>query len=388
MGRLLTQRDSADIVIVENRHQPDAIPLYARLDPAPLARIGVAAGDPEQEFGRISRALLLSEDRILIADGQAHQLSLFSFDGDRLWSFGREGEGPGEFHSLGQVELGPGDTVAVWDRRNRRLTLADSRSDGFRDFFLTTEEHGDPASVEALPNGGYLGGFHREADGVEKGGGLLLRTDSVLLALLEESGRVEAVFGPFLGGESLTRTQSGGEMMLFLQMSLPFSRSLSWDVHGDELFVGENGTFEIEVFGLDGRLRRLLRVPALSRPLTEEDIQGLKEERYAGTDGSPEARERVAERIDDAPKPELRPAFSTLTVDEGGRLWVKEYRPRPGQEITWWVFSSHGELLGSVHLPPDTDVHHIGDGLILLQPPHELDVPMLQVHRLIRAGDR
>ncbi len=69
-------RDSVGITIVENLGDPAVIPVFAEVDPIPLAEIGVMTGNPEQEFGRISDADLLSEDRILVADGQARSSGL------------------------------------------------------------------------------------------------------------------------------------------------------------------------------------------------------------------------------------------------------------------------------------------------------------------------
>jgi hypothetical protein len=50
-------------------------------------------------------------------------LYLYDADGSFLTQVGREGEGPGEYRSIRNVVVAPGDTVHVLDRGNRRATV-------------------------------------------------------------------------------------------------------------------------------------------------------------------------------------------------------------------------------------------------------------------------
>ena len=64
-----------------------------------------------------------SSGNIVVADGQGAQVIEFSRGGDYLRVLGGRGEGPGEFLSPRTLSKLPGDTVAVFDPRLRRLTL-------------------------------------------------------------------------------------------------------------------------------------------------------------------------------------------------------------------------------------------------------------------------
>jgi len=101
----LTFRDSAGVVIAEGYQSPDNLPQFAVLDTIPVAEVGVRSGGPDQEFGRISGAALLADGHILIADGQARELRMFSFSGDLVWKSGRRGDGPGEFRTLSGIKV-------------------------------------------------------------------------------------------------------------------------------------------------------------------------------------------------------------------------------------------------------------------------------------------
>ena len=58
-GALVESRDSARVLIVENRHTLDDLPLFVILDPEPLLKLGVADGDPQRRFGEVHFAARL-----------------------------------------------------------------------------------------------------------------------------------------------------------------------------------------------------------------------------------------------------------------------------------------------------------------------------------------
>jgi hypothetical protein len=81
-------RDSAGIQLVENLDTPEEIPIFAVVEEKPFVELGVIGGNRDQEFGRIQTAAFLPPDRVLVADGQTREISVFSTDGTliRLWS--------------------------------------------------------------------------------------------------------------------------------------------------------------------------------------------------------------------------------------------------------------------------------------------------------------
>ena len=66
-------------------------------------------------FGRIMSVAVDSRGRVVIADDLSHHLKVFDHTGTYLTTIGRWGEGPGEFHSPWDVQVGPGDSLYVWD---------------------------------------------------------------------------------------------------------------------------------------------------------------------------------------------------------------------------------------------------------------------------------
>jgi hypothetical protein len=93
------------------------------LSDEPLVSVG---GEDEREeylLDRVVRALRLSNGEIVIANGTSLELSYYDSEGVFLRKVGGEGQGPGELVRITSMARMAGDTVAVWDLRQGRLTL-------------------------------------------------------------------------------------------------------------------------------------------------------------------------------------------------------------------------------------------------------------------------
>jgi hypothetical protein len=116
-----TMRDSAGVTIVENQD----VPLWREGDAwtfTKLVRIGVREGDPRYQFGSTTGLVVLSDGRVVVADGMSHNIRFFSPDGEYLHELGREGSGPGEFAGFINLLLGPGDTILAVDGRTAQAS--------------------------------------------------------------------------------------------------------------------------------------------------------------------------------------------------------------------------------------------------------------------------
>ena len=116
-------RDSAGIHIVENRRPAWPEGEGWRVAPEPTVDIGVLDGAPEYQLFRVWTALTLSDGRIVVSNSGTQQLRLYDPQGLYLSTAGGPGEGPGEFERLGQAAVLPGDSVAGYDWRSRRVSL-------------------------------------------------------------------------------------------------------------------------------------------------------------------------------------------------------------------------------------------------------------------------
>ena len=62
---------------------------------------------------------------VTLWDGGRHAVVRISAEGEVLWTFGRQGEGPGEFRTVRGIAQLPGGGAAVVDNVNERLTIID-----------------------------------------------------------------------------------------------------------------------------------------------------------------------------------------------------------------------------------------------------------------------
>lgn len=121
-----------------------------------LWQVGLESGPSGHAFGSIDDADFLPDGRILVRDRMTKELSLFSADGGFLRLLGREGEGPGEFRSLGRATV-TDSAIALSDNRLGRFVIFDLSG-----AHLRTERFPEPtlqlpmASRWALPSGGTI----------------------------------------------------------------------------------------------------------------------------------------------------------------------------------------------------------------------------------------
>ena len=375
--------DSAGVTVVENRVSLSDLGTFAEFDPTPLVEIGVESGNGAQEFGRISEARLVGEGRILIADSQGRVIREFALHGSLVWSFGRGGEGPWEFRGLSEVEVTEGDSVRVFDRSNRRITVIDPDGQPIRTTPVEPVREKSPSSLQFTATGLLILPLSAPSNNPPMSSELELTRDSLVLLLVDPEVGQLAEFGTFLRSEALqTSSQQGGMYQVF-SMPIQFGRSTDWASARDRVFIGTNDSFEILAFDNSGTLKRVIRVPSLTLPLTDEEIEHQRAFLISDRGSTPEAHRRADEMLSRDLLPPVRPAFSQLMHDGDGRLWVGEYSPRPEVRSLWYVFRETGELLGSVRLPPGSVLHDVAGDLVLIQPPHPLDIPIVRVHELL-----
>lgn len=86
----------------------------------PLVRIGMLDGPPEYTFGRVGGVAVFRDGRVLVLDALARALRVYTPEGEHLFSFGSEGQGPGELQSPTSPVVTE-DEILVYDQGLRRL---------------------------------------------------------------------------------------------------------------------------------------------------------------------------------------------------------------------------------------------------------------------------
>jgi len=146
-------RDSAGIRIIENARPADDSRLPWRIGSEPAVSIGEVVGAEAYLLHRANDATILPDGRIVIANTGSNELRVFDSAGVHLATWGREGEGPGEFTNLAGVASWPGDSLVAWNRWTWVISVFDAegaflraigrRGEGPMEFFGAAPMHAD-----------------------------------------------------------------------------------------------------------------------------------------------------------------------------------------------------------------------------------------------------
>lgn len=359
---LVVVRDSASIAIVENA--PDAAERVPRwvVGPAPSLSIGVAEGNPGYEFHRVLDAATLSDGRIAVLDWGSRQVRLFDSDGGLVGIEGGEGDGPGEYRSPQMLWILPGDSIAVYDPRQDRVTV------------LATDEYGlDLARVASvrrdimapLPAGTLHGGrrlviLHRTFDA----GTPIQPRMGVLWALSIDSLVGDSIIAVRHG--SYGRIEGGEEVGIVAGYPI-FGGLSGWALaENDRLVHGSGQEYAVEVADARGRTRRIVRWHGPDRAITSDDIRTWIDSMVAKA--RPERRPLERRRWETTPVAEAKPAHGRLLFDSAGRLWVNRWdlwadHLNDGPE--WWVFDREGRMMATARMPEGFRAFGFADSAVL-----------------------
>lgn len=370
---LSTISDSAGIRIVENAHPPEGSRLW-RVGSEPSVTIGEVEGEDPYMLSGIWDAMKLADGRIFIPNSGSNELRVFDPSGVHLGSWGRSGEGPGEFNYAVEVERWPGDSIAAWYGPRRGVSVFDLEGNFAREITLERDPE-DPRSRYVRPgavtrDGLILAGVDPHSD-VE-----------VPVELRDADGRLVSSLG----------THPGHGVLIDGRLT---PRILGWRVvqapWRDLIIHSKTEQYEITAFARDGTIARIVRLDHESRAPTSAEVEAYIEEQVYYppemlTSEIEEEQERERQRYRDYPVGERIPAFASIVVDELDHLWVEEYEVpgsrRPG--VLWTVFDPEGRVLGYVETPEGLVIHEIGEDYILGHTYDELHVEYVQVWPLER----
>jgi hypothetical protein len=380
-ARAFAVRDSAGVRIAES-----AAPAWApdeawRMGAEPLLDLGVADGDPAQQFERIVAALRLADGRIVVADAGAGTVRWFHASGRHLATAGRRGGGPGEFGGMDWVGAA-GDSVLVWDQRAGRLTVFGPDARLARAVDPAPLKPG--AEVVGRMGTGTLATPDLGSDGAAPGLG---REPVAWLALTPDGSRARPL-----------ARHPGREMFVYPYGGLRNSISVAYGygLHFAEAprgyYAGDDARYEVVLYAPDGSPRRRVRRAHVPVPVTKAELDSAfrEDRRVSGLPpGLAETMWQGMRSLRQAlPRDRVFPAFGALRVDADENLWVEEYRRPVDAQPRWSVFDADGRWLGVVETRPGFAVHQVGADWILGVEHDEMDVPHVRMYPLRKPGIR
>lgn len=370
-------RDSAGVTIVENDMPQPNSRLPWSISASPTVSIGTLEGEDAYQLFRVSDAMRLEDGRIVVVNRGSNEMRVFDDEGLHLASWGREGEGPGEFTGIIEIDAWAGDSIMAFDSRQRRISIYGLDGVHGRTFALhDNEDLVAPQFRGILSNGRLLvrSGAIFPVGEIPDG---LTRSDYEH-ATISPDGEDAQSFGVFPGQEAFVVAGPG-----FMSVNThPFGRNTVHTSWGAEVVVSATDTYELQAFDAEGMPTRIIRRGHLASSPTQDQLNAYFLERY--TDSDPEERAQQMERVAEMPLVDAFPAYADVKSDPLGHLWVQEYQLPGDEQVIWTVFDREGRVLGFVETPSDLEVFEIGPDYILGRTQDDFDVEYVERWDLTR----
>jgi hypothetical protein len=342
-----TMSDSAGVTIVSNTD----VGIWALGEEWTFEeelRIGALEGAPEYQFGQIGGGGVAvdSKGRILVLDGQAEHIQVYSPDGTYERTVASRGSGPGELQMGMCLLMGPGDTLLVPDFQNRRFNRYAPDGSSAGGSSLAPEE-GWPVHFKSTT----LGVIAEQIRAIPSPGEPAVQDPRDALVLLGTDGTRTDTLMTFPSGKELTLDGR----------SHIYAPEPAWDLTDDTLLVlGVNDEYRIGIYP-GGQLERIIAKPFERQPVDDREKEAVwndLERRWSELGISAEVWPRLRTAIDVA---DFLPAFHSVMLGPLGTIWVQHVQPATelGEEEfageagapEWDVFDSEGRFLGMVTMP-------------------------------------
>ena len=299
--------------------------------------IGVVEGDENYMFGKSVVFNVDGQGNIYILDWDRKHIRKFAPDGKYLLTFGRQGQGPGEFTNPSGVRFAPDGSLYVSENWGNRLYFFDPDGRFLRETTLPE----DIFNIWITPAGARLGIRYSAPMYVGQGAVVEIYTifDDQFRPLVELYKDVQDLKLP--EGQSAART-SADISSYFLARPTPIA-TMGED---GRIYFGLSDTYAVDVYSPGGKKLRTISRELPAAEYTKADIDFLlkqsDESLYADR---PEDFRKEVHRLIRFPR--FKPFFRALVpMDEGWFAVVADINSKETCALD--VFNSDGGFLGRV----------------------------------------
>lgn len=319
-------------------------------------------------FDRVGLVDVDNNNRVYISERSLgnRTIHVFSEDGNYLTNVSREGNGPGEFRTLGYLQV-LSNKLYLFDSFHNRISIftinSDSNTYSFREnknistrslSQIKKAEDKRIAKTYVFREGESLVGFEDPqipSNSERRIYYFLFNSKGELVkdeTLFEQNGIT--IFKTKVNSRSIT-------------MELPFSRRPLIEVsHTGLIFKAWSEDFKIDVLKSSGEQIRTISIPFKNTPLKKSEvIQWYESNNY------------FHRAIQKASFPETWPALNDFIVDDENRIWVSTIVENFDIH-EWWVLKRSGEVITKFEWPRDKPIEKIKNGYMYTRETNEMGV--------------
>jgi hypothetical protein len=364
-----------------------AAPVAWQLADAPRVTIGVVEGDERYQLIRVSSAWKDDRGRIIASDAGRPALVFFDSAGTFLQQVGGRGAGPGEFQTMWAGWRYRGDSIAVFDLTQRRISVFDAEGDFGRALINPVVYARKPGTIPSQGCCQVRGSFSdgsfvvHPPDDIPTHAGPP-RYSMLTLMRVSADGTVQDSIGTFesryfeADPASPNGVRGGAG-----------SYGFSYAVLGDQL-IGGNGQSQYLVRARPGRAG-LDSVPLEGEPVPLAD--DVRREYEAALRADYELRGRsyyegsLESNLPAVYAPTV-PRFASIQGDADGRLWLLRWTPsveRQGSAREYDILSTDARHIATIRLPARSRLMWSAGREVLLVEFDSLDVQYLRLYDIV-----
>ena len=305
-------------------------------------------GSPD-EFGRVYDVALGPDESVYVADEMNHEVRVFGVDGVHRFSFGRQGEGPGEFGRLYSVAW-LGGRLLTLDALLGRISEFSAEGEYLGQRRVRGAMGGPPGWVRFYPVG--ADEAYRVTPAVDPTPGRWWEFIG-----LDGRGETGDTLSLLAGSSAVTIDCEHGDRISFFE--IPFGAKLvQRPGPGGMLYSASTGAYRIALTDADDDTVRVIERSLSPEPISDDEWAEGNREYRALRDSFPLMRCEPLRPL----RPDAKPFIEEIDIASDGTLWVEVIRESGNR---WEVFDTDGHLLASLpapprgHLPPAIGTDHV-----------------------------
>jgi len=288
--------------------------------------------------------------RYYVSDNGNGRIAVFGEQGEYLFCFGREGDGPGEFR-YGSLQTIDDECVCVYDQMNRRATRFGL--DGtFLDYVTLSSGDFNIRNLYPLPDGRHLT-VNYENDYSDQNH---RRSRYCCQLIAAETGDTLATVNS--DWNDMGRMVRVGNIG-FTSAPTFTARSYLTYKHGLGILCYDSSRPEMSWYALDGSVSRIMRLDWEPVPVTDEDRAGYRRmyENRRDTSERDDMRDLYDAQLKRLEFNEYFPLWSGISIDDSGFLWLGrplryiDWEPEQTRTYSYRILSPDGEYLGDTTRP-------------------------------------